>query len=263
MNHIASDYTAPDGTHYRSHAWELREGGYRRLALVLGYPFWPLSREKRLLRFLMDRGFRVHTLELPFGRADSSKKSVIALRAAVSAFAAGIRGRHELPLYIFASSFSAALVDPALKMLEGLACLGLIAPVLDYPPPGLKAPRCFLARLSSLELAREAFTGIPEALEGILDPKVPVLKFSRKDLRILSGERTADFLSSVGVPLAVFGGEDDPLLPASTRERMAATGTKNYAYPRVRHAPAYDRYADNFFADFGSFIDEVEAKSRR
>lgn len=263
MNHIASDYTAPDGTRHRSHAWELREGGYRRIALVLGYPFWPTAREKRLLRFLMDRGFRVHSLELSFGSSGGQKASLIAMRAAVSSYAAEIQGRHGLPLYILASSFSAALVDPALRMLDGLAGLGLISPVLDYPPLGLLTPRCFLRQWSSLAVSVDQLSGLPASLDEVLDGAVPGLRFSRRDLRALAAERTADFLSSVGVPIAIFGGEDDPFLPASTRERMASTGAKNYAYPRVRHVPAHDRYADNFYADLGSFIDEVEARPQR
>ena len=38
---------------------------------------------------------------------------------------------------------------------------------------------------------------------------------------------------------------------------------KVYAYPRVRHALAYDRYSDNYYADLGAFLDGVEAAQGR
>ena len=43
------------------------------------------------------------------------------------------------------------------------------------------------------------------------------------------------------------------------RAALSRSGAKLFAYPRVRHEPGRDRYTDNYFADIGSFLDEVES----
>ena len=61
------------------------------------------------------------------------------------------------------------------------------------------------------------------------------------------------------VPTAAFAGEDDPFLSQEGIKALSKAGLKVYSYPRVKHEPGHDRYADNFYADLGSFLDEVEA----
>ncbi|HTX72383.1 MAG TPA: hypothetical protein VMC79_06110 [Rectinemataceae bacterium] len=262
MNHIASSFVAPDGRSYRAHAWELRDGGYRRLALVLGFPFWTPGKDKRLVSFLLDRGFLVHSLELGFASSEKPRASLSALRAAATAYANSLHAARDLPLYLIAESFSAALV-PAFHRQPWLAAAALVAPVLDYPPPGLRMPRCFLSSVAELKIARDSLSGKPELLDGLLDGSPPPLKFLKHDLRQLHAESPATIPPELGAPVGVFAGEDDPFLAAPIRESLMSGGAKLYGYPRVRHLPPFDRYADNFYADFGSFLDEVEAATKR
>lgn len=262
MNHIASSFTAPDGNVYRSHAWELRDGGYRRLALVLGFPLWPLGRDGRLLSFLLDRGFLAHSIELGFASGQKPRASLASLRQAAVAYARSLQAAKQLPLYLITQSFNAALA-PAFRRHEGLAGAALISPVLDFPPPGTVMPHCFLGSTAELRLSQDVLTSRPELLEGLLEGQVPPVKFLKRDLKTLHAESPATIAPELAAPVAAFAGEDDTLLTAPIREALASGGAKLYTYPRVRHLPPFDRYADNFYADLGSFLDELEATKSR
>ncbi|MDA8425680.1 MAG: alpha/beta fold hydrolase [Treponema sp.] len=261
MNHIASSFASSDGIVYRSHLWELRDGGYRRMALVLGFPFWPLGRDTRLLAFLLDRGFLVHSIELGFASPEKPRADLAALRRAATAFADSLAAR-GLPLYLIAQSFNAALV-PAFQRRKELAAAALVSPVLDYPPPGTKMPRCIFGAAAETMIPRESLSGKPELLDELMGPEAYVAKFSKRDLKALHSESPATLAPELGAPVAVFAGEEDPLVSAPIREALSSGGAKIYSYPRVRHLPPFDRYADNYYADLGSFLDEVEAAARR
>jgi hypothetical protein len=260
MNHIARTYAAPDGISYKSHIWERNGGGYRRAALLLGYPLWPVDRERRLLGFLMEKGFRIHALEIGFGGLERPRAPLAALRAAFAAYAQSVGSQSGLPLYAFVSSFSAALA-PALGGAKGLAALALIAPGLAYP--GLASPRCFLNPVAELAVEPDALSGKPELLAELFKAERLVLKFRKADVKSLTALRPAELWKDLGVPVALFAGDEDPFLPASLRPSLEEGGAKIYGFSRARHALAQDRNADNFFADLGSFVDEVEARSAR
>jgi predicted alpha/beta hydrolase len=256
MNHIAKSFVLSDGTSYKSHSWELREDGYRRTALIVGNGLWPVSKEKRLISFLIDRGFRVLSLDLAFGSPTSPRTSLRAFRTAILAFAKEARPT-GLPLYLIASSFSGGALLPVAKEIQGLAALALVAPVVEYPPLKLKKPPFFLST-AQLALAPEAQSGMPELLKGLTDGP-SVLRFHKRDLRSVALEIASALEEPLGMPAAAFSGEDDPYLSPAGRKSLSSAGVRVYGYPRVRHEPAHDRYADNFFADLGSFLDEVEA----
>ncbi|HUW40243.1 MAG TPA: alpha/beta fold hydrolase [Rectinemataceae bacterium] len=261
MNHIASNFASPDGVVYRSHLWELRDSGYRRSALVLGFPFWSLGRDRRLITFLLDRGFLVHSIELGFASSDRPRADLGSLRRAAAAYADSLRER-GLPLYLVAQSFNAAMVPAFLRRKE-LAAAALVSPVLDYPPPGTKMPRCIFGAAAETMIPRESLSGKPELLDGIMGPEAYTAKFSKRDLKALHSESPATLAPELGAPVAVFAGEEDPFVSAPIREALASGGAKIYSYPRVRHIPPFDRYADNYYADLGSFFDEIEVASAR
>lgn len=259
MNHISKSFVSSDGRAYKSHSWELREGGYRRSALLVGNGVWPVDKEKRLVSFLIDRGFRVLSLDLALGSPGAPRTRLGAFRQAVSSFAKA-QARVGHPLYLVASSFSGAALLPVAKGIEGIAALALIAPVVEYPPPGLRVPLFFLPG-AELSVKREELSGSPELLEGFADDRsgASVLRFHKRDLKAVASELKAALEGKLSLPTAAFAGEDDPFLSQSGREALERAGAKVYAYPRAKREPAHDRYADNFFADLGSFLDLVEA----
>jgi hypothetical protein len=256
MNHISKSFVSSDGRAYKSHSWELREGGYRRAALLVGNGLWPARKETRLISFLIDRGFRVISLELAFGGADSPRVRLRAFREAISSFARK-EARPGIPLYLIASSFSAGALLPAAKGIEGIAAMALIAPVVEYPPPRLRVPLFFLPA-AELAAKREDVSGSPELLEGLADGPVK-MSFHKRDLKAAAAEIAAALEERLDPPAAAFAGEDDPYLSKAGRDALARAGARVYSYPRVKREPAHDRYADNFFADLGSYLDEVEA----
>ena len=268
MNHVSRTLTAPDGRAFKSHAWELREGGYRKSLLLLGYPFWPVAREKRLVDFLTARGFRVNALELGPARSEPAAPGLAAIRSAAADYAAGLCAS-GLPLYVLAASFSAPVVLPLLAGMSGLRAVALVAPVLALPPPGLRKPAWPLSTKAELTVGDDALSGQPELLADLLGEGSPVLRFPKRDLGLLAEESAPAARSAAlaelasKTALAAFLGEDDPFVPEPSRSLLASSGAKLHSYPRVRHAPAYDRLADNFFVDLGSFLDGIEAAGGR
>jgi hypothetical protein len=261
MNHISKSFASADGRVYKSHSWEQREGGYRRSALIVGNGLWPVYKEKRLLSFLLDRGFRVIALDAAYGSPEPPRIRLRAFRAAVSAFAREA-SPEGLPLYLLASSFSGSALLPAASELRDLAALALLSPILDFSAPKFKMPLFFLPT-AELAVEKDRLSGMPELLEGFLDADAS-LKFHKRDLRAAGSDIARALETGFGVPVAAFAGEGDPYLPEAGRLALAKAGAKVYGYPRVRREPGHDRYADNYYADLGSFLDEVEAgKIRR
>jgi alpha-beta hydrolase superfamily lysophospholipase len=261
MNHVSKNFAMGDGKTCKSHSWERREGGYRRVALLLGNGLWPAAKEPRMIEFLLEHGFRVLSLDLSFGSATAPRPRLGAFRKAVSAFAEE-NIDPDLPFYLLASSFSAGAVLPIASAIPGLAGLALIAPVVDFPPPGIKK-RCFLWPFSDLAIGPGDLCG-EEALaaslvaEGLM-PERASLRFSKRDLWTVASELAASIAEGLPVPMAVFTGEDDPFVSEAGRAALERSAAKVYAYPRVRHEPGRDRYADNFYADLSAFLGEAES----
>jgi alpha-beta hydrolase superfamily lysophospholipase len=261
MNHISKSFAVSDGRVYKSHSWELREGGYRRIALLLGNGLWPTAKETRLIAFLLDHGFRVLALDLAFGSTLPPRTGLRAYRDAVAAFAQASVDP-DLPFYLLASSFSAGAVIPIAGSIPALAALALLAPVVDFPPPRLKKS-CFLNPCAELvirpaDLCGES--GLAAALvTGGLMPESAALRFRKRDLWTAATDLAASLAEGLPVPVAAFSGEDDAFITQEGRAALSRSGAKLYAFPRVKHEPGRDRYADNYYADLGSFLDEVES----
>ena len=260
MNHISRHFTSKDGRIYKSHSWELREGGYRRAALLIGNGLWPASEERRLIEFLLDRGFKIVSIELAYGSAQPPRPTLAGFRQAISAFAEET-GPIGLPLYLVASSFSASALLPVATSLPEIAALVMLSPAAVLPPPGLKAP-LFFWRTAELPVEAGQLSGTPEDLVELF--KGPAShKFRKGDLKQLAAEFAKALKAPLDLPAAAFVGEDDPLAPETARAALKEAGARVYAYPRVKREPPHDRYVDNFFADLGSFLDEVEASKAK
>jgi Lysophospholipase len=255
MNHISKDFVGGDGRAYKSHVWELREGGYRRIALLAGNGLWPVGQESRLVRFLLDRGFRVNGLDVAYG-SPRARLGLAQFRKLFLTFAQEVADP-VLPVYLIAPSFSAGALLPILKEIRALSAAALIGPAVEYPPTGLRRPLFFLPK-ALLSVAPDQVSGKIELLQGLYESP-SALEFRGRDLKELGAQLSSSLASPIAPPCAAFCGEDDPFLSESGRKSLSAAGIKVYGYPRVRHEPGYDRYADNFYADLGSFLDEIEA----
>jgi alpha-beta hydrolase superfamily lysophospholipase len=256
MNHISKSFTSTEGHTCKSHSWEQREGGYRRVALLVGNGLWPVQKETRLIDFLLERGFRVLALEIAYGSPEPPR---LRLRSFISALAdfAKVHVSAGLPLYLFASSFSATALIPAAVKMQDLAALALLSPVLRFPVPGLILPPCFLST-TELSVDRAALSGMPELLEGFLEGTAS-LKFHKRDLKTAAAEISKALAEGFSVPVAVFAGEDDPCLPEAGRQALSKAGARVHSYPRAKREPGHDRCADAYFADLASFLDTVDA----
>jgi hypothetical protein len=261
MNHVSKSFSMSDGSCCRTHSWELREGGYRKIALLLGHGLWPTARETRTISFLLDRGFRVLSLDLAFGQIAAPRTSLRIYREAVAAFARESVDP-ELPLYVVAHFFSAAAALPIASALPALAAFALVAPAVDFPPPGLKKS-CALMPSAELPIRPDDLCGEEELADALIaDGLMPgrvSLRFRKRDLRRAQADLAATLAEGLEVPAAAFIGDDDPFVSREGRAALSRAGIKLFAYPRVRHEPGRDRYADNYFADLGSFLSEVES----
>ncbi|MGA2546276.1 MAG: hypothetical protein ABSF43_06995 [Rectinemataceae bacterium] len=256
MNHISTMFASRGGRVYRSHSWELREHGNRRVALLVGNGVWPQHKEKRLISFLLDRGFFVLSLDLAFGSSIAPRVRLGAFRDTMASYAKEAKPV-GLPLYLVASSFSASALLPRAADMEEVAALALVSPIVEFPPPRLK-PALFFLPTAKLAVRPELQSGCPELLEGLADG-VSALKFNKRDLKVLAADISDTLSKPLGLPVAVFAGEDDPFLSQAGIQALSRAGARVYGYPHVGREPGRDRLADAFYADFGSFLDEVEA----
>jgi hypothetical protein len=260
MNHISKSFDAGGGKVLKCHSWELREGGYRRTAIVVGNGLWSIAKEERLIRFLLERGFRVLSPELAYGSAAAPRMGLPAFREAVLAFAKA-EATSGLPLYLIASSASAGALLPAASTLPDIAAVALLAPIVGFPPPGAHRRPFFLPRFE-LALTPDSLSGERELLEGLM-PAHAALRFRSRDCRAAGADLAACARIDRLFPVAAFAGDDDPFLSQADRAFIQSAKIKAYGYPRARHEPGRDRYADNYYADLGSFLDEVEAAMGR
>jgi hypothetical protein len=257
MNHIARDFKSGDGRVFSLHSWELRHGGYRKNILYWGNGLWPVSRDTRLVGFLIERGFRVLALDLAFGSASPPSVDLRSFRRIAGELVTEVSGA-GLPVYIIASAFSASALVPILGSFPKIEAVALIAPVFHFPPAALKASfPCFIA--ASLHVDAAFLSGEPELLRGLVDtPKQ--YRFKKRDIRNLASERLLSTVSGLGDRTAVFAGEEDPLVGRDELQSLKDAGLRLYTYPRVRREIGRDRYADNFYADLGSFLGEMESR---
>jgi hypothetical protein len=260
MNHLSTSFTSPDGRVYKCHSWELREGGYRRIALALGGGLRPFSEESRLLGFLIERGFRVLGIDMAFGAPAAPRVALRAYREALSAFARA-KAEPGLPLYLIATSFSAGAALPAAISMPALAAVALLSPVVEFPPPGLKKSLFFIPS-AELAVRPEDLCGEPELAAAAREAPVSI-RFRKRDLKTAAGDLISTLGEGLSVPVGAFLGDDDPFITQEGRRALSASGVKLYGYPRVKHEPGRDRYSDNYFADLGSFLDEAESKGKR
>jgi alpha-beta hydrolase superfamily lysophospholipase len=259
MNHIAKNFVSSAGRAYRSHSWESREGGYRRTAIVVGNGCWSVQAEKRLVSFLLDRGFRVQSLELALGSIQAPRPRLAAFRTAISDFAKEATPV-GLPIYILAASFSGIALLPIVEGIQGFAALALLSPVVNLPPPK-RSFLSFLLPTVQLGLARADQSGLPELLDGFQAGEAQ-LRLNKRDLKEAAADFERALEGGLKSPVAAFAGEDDPWLSQAGRQSLASAGVKVFSYPRVKREMAHDRYADNYYADLGSFLDEVEARKK-
>jgi alpha-beta hydrolase superfamily lysophospholipase len=260
MNHISKTFTSSDGRSYKCHSWEQREGGYRRSALLIGNGVWPVAEETRLVSFLLDRGFRVLALDIAFGAPSVPRATLQAFRDAVSSLAAA-SAEPGIPLYLIACSFSAGAVLPAAGSMPLLASIALLAPVVDFPPPKLKKSFFFMPN-AELAIRGDDLCGDPELAAAAL-PQPVLMKFRKRDIKAAAADLVSTLAEGFALPFAAFCGDDDPFITSAGRLLLSRSGAKLYAYPRVRHEPGRDRYADNYYADLGSFLDEVESAYKK
>jgi alpha-beta hydrolase superfamily lysophospholipase len=258
MNHIARDFASRDGRSYKMHSWELRQGGYRRIALLWGNGLWPVSEETRLIGFLVQKGFKVVALDLAYGCSEQLAVGLRAFRAAAATLSASVAAE-GLPVYLVASSFSATALVGAAKEIAPVVAAALLSPVLALPPPGLRSSFPFFGS-AALRVEAGTLSGEPALLDGHMD-RPRQYRFRKRDLRALSAESPVSRASALAGRAAAFAGEEDPWLGRDELGGLEKLGVKVYTYPRVRREIARDRYADNFYADFGAFLDETGAKT--
>jgi len=260
MNHVSRDFSAGDGRKYRLHSWELKEIKEPRIALYWGNGLWSPDRETRLLDFLIGKGFKVVALDLAFGSANPPFASLKAFRKAAAALVEEMAAS-RLPLYVIASSFSASALLGFMDRLGPIAAAALIAPVLRFPPPGLSSGfPCFLPAF--LRVDARMLSGEIALLDGLMDQERRC-RFGKGDLRALASENPLSRAAFLSGRAAVFAGEDDPLLGTEELGELEKAGLEVRSYPRSRREIGRDRYADNFYADMGSFFERMETIEAR
>jgi alpha-beta hydrolase superfamily lysophospholipase len=263
MNHVRASWRCPSGRDMPYEYWEVRQGLYARVALVLPDPFVPFHKEEKFLKLLVDLRFKVYCASPPLVAADARPVSGLEAAASdIAAFVSHLGNLETLPLALFALSFS------ALPALYATADFGtdfrfavLAAPVLDWATVDFQAGFCLDPRLA-LSVEQASLVSSPEYIEALkagIPAKLYASKRLVKDMRG-KGSVAAGFVAALAprLPLLVISGEDDPLtgqVALSDLKKAYAESVSTFkSYPRAKHLLALDKYWNHAANDIEEFV---------
>lgn len=261
MNHTKSVFHAPGGPSFSYHSWEVRQGGFRRAAILLVDGFLPAESYGGLLDLLLGRYFKVYAAALPDMRSPKQKPMGLAeFSRGLAAFTrwAGEKDRGVPQLAIVSSMLCLPFLCAAAKDFPRLQGVALLSPLASFTLPPFAVP-LFLRRWVKVRPPEDSLGTAEEVKEmgKLLAGELRVPKRLVKDVRRLSGP----FKVPGGAEVAVFAGEGDPLLSANPAADLARSlGAELYSYPRGKHLLFWDKHSKNVLKDLGAFLDRAAAR---
>jgi hypothetical protein len=261
MNHTRSVYRAPDGLSFPFQTWEVRQGGFRRTALLLTDGFLPAEAFSGLRELLLARYFKIYAPAFPGLRSGGGKPP--GLRELGMGLLGFLRSVSEkdggVPVAaIVASVLCLPFLACLSKEFPRLESIALLSPLADFSRPPFAVP-LFLRRWVTLRAAEDALGDAEElkAVEGELRTELRAPKRLIRDMR----GRAEPPVARKGDLVAAFVGEADPLLAGNPADAwLKACGAELHSYPRGRHLLFFDKHSKNVLRDLGAFLDRTAAK---
>ncbi len=264
MNHIKASLKTDDGYRIPYHSWELRQGGYKWLALVLRDPYFPIERNERLINFLLENYFKLYAPEIPeISNSAGKPMGIDGFSAHLGSFRAFLEEKEDnLPIVPFVFSISALpFLYYYFHVLPPFKKIVMFSPVLDYSKKPLEGSLFCKSRIQvafSDDMLSEVAAERSEA-EKAMDKSPTVSKKLVKDLRrefaSFPGELGVD---TVNVRIGVFYGESDGLVSVervnALKDSLKSGEVEIYTYPRVRHFMFNDKYWKNLLNDLKVFL---------
>ncbi len=269
MNHIASDFMRSNGTKYRYQVWEIRQHAFKESAIVFGSPFFEVGKDKRFIKYLLNRNFRVYAPDFRFfGQSTDGRKGIDEMVDAAEDFCGFVKKTDGLPIVLMSLSVSAPL---ALRLVADrcpeVSSVAFIAPVFGLGMTNLSVPRFFLKTRAALKVEKEDLIGREDDPTGATPPFALESSFSKRAVKEIrkDASTTKDRLVEAAekCSIGIFAGDGDPFSESALVDGLAnEPGIKTYAHLRSKHLIMHDRHADNFYRNLGIFLDEVEAKKQ-
>jgi hypothetical protein len=261
MNHTRSVFHAPGVPSFPFESWEVRQGGFRRTAILLTGGFLPSDAIPSLREALLSRYFKVYAPAFPELRTGKGKPAGLEeLIRGLHAFAVSARkGDGGVPMVAIAASFLCLPFMAALgRDFPPLESIALLSPVVDFARTPLAVP-LFLRRWVTVR-PPEGALGSPEELKVMGDRIVPELRMPK---RLIKGMRRLSQppAGRKGDTIAVFTGEADPIMAGNPAGKWAeGIGAEVHSYPRGTHLLFFDKHSENVLRDLCSFLDRSAAR---
>ncbi len=264
MNHIKAFLKTDDGYKIPYHSWELRQGGYKWLALVLKDPYLPIERNERLVNFLLENYFKIYAPEIPeISNSDGKPMGVDGFSAHLGSFRAFLEDKeNNLPIVPFVFSVaSLPFLYYYFHVLPPFKKLILFSPVLDYSKKPVEGSLFCKSRIRlsfSDDMLSEVGSERAE-VEKAMDRSPLVSKKLVKDLRREFREFPGELgVDTVDVRVGIFYGESDTLVSVdrvnALKDSLSNGDVDIYTYPRVRHFIFNDKYWKNLLEDLKVFL---------
>ena len=264
MNHIKSNFIAADGEKIPYHSWEIRQGGYSRIAIVIGDPYLPVEENKRLIDFLLENYFKVYAPLIPETNPDSNNCGGLdEYQSHVGGFRSFVEGK-EGNLKMIPMVFSVSVL-PFLsyyfKVLPSFERIVLFSPVLDYTGNPV-ASSGFLKKRINLSFNESMLSEVKderESIEKLLlkNPSISkkLVKDLRKEFKVFPPSYPLD---SVNTRIGIFYGESDELVSLekidALKNSLKNAKVETHSYPRMRHFLFNDKYWKNMLNDLKIFL---------
>ena len=271
MNHVKTYYKTGEGVDIHYHSWEVRQGGYKWIALVLEGPYLPVDKNKRMVEFLLKKYFKVYSPGIPEITSIVSKETSYngngGLRrylANIGSFRSFIEEREgDMPVIPFVFSISALpFLYYYFNVLPPFKAFVLFSPVLDYKMPPVNGPLFLKRRVKVRYKSSEILSDTEEerrTVEPLITGDNSVSKKLVKDLRREFKKFPGDLpVTPDSVSIGVYYGEADVLTSVSRIEglqnRLKNGKLEIFKYPRMKHIIFYDKYWKKMEDDLNLFF---------
>ncbi|RKX81497.1 MAG: hypothetical protein DRP57_11795 [Spirochaetes bacterium] len=268
MNHIQSQFKTEEGVSIPYHSWEIRQGGYKWVALVLQGPFLAANKNKRFIDFLLEKYFKVYAPDIPEMTVASGRTAnyggLREYAVNIESFRAFVEKKEgSLPIIPFVFSLSALpFLYYYFNVRPPVRAFALFSPIFDCTGTLFGSSFLFKKRLNlkyhSSSILSDTVSERSE-IEKEIERNGSVSKKLVKELKKLSVNYPGKLeMAHTDVNVGIFFGEADSLISLSSinalKDNLKAGRVSLYSYPRVKHILFYDKYWKRTEDDLSLFL---------
>ncbi len=266
MNHIKSVFKASDGTRIPYHSWEIRQGGYGRIAIVLGDSYTRIEENRRLVDFLLENYFKIYAPLIPeVNPEERASGGIDEFSLHFGSFRSFLEEKEKkLKMVPFVFSVSVLpFLSYYFRVLPPFKRMVFFSPVLDFREKPLNTSLLFKKRVG-LSFEDDMLSEVEDersAIRRILIENPTISKRLVRDMRREFDDFPGDYpLDVVSARIAVYYGEFDRLVNINRlellKESLKNARMEMHGYPRMKHFLFYDKYWKRMLGDLKIFLTE-------